>query len=458
MALMETLLRRAGLQRIPRGAKDELPGETPPKSSERGNRPTPENQLKYIYRRLWVDPDLRGAILDIRQMDRLDGRVKKIHGRMSRTAIKGGLRISGSSLPRSLLRRWSDFERRLKLSRREKLESDCRGLVMEGNLPMQWVLDGSNRVAAGVRMPSETIVPEVGPNGMFLDPAQAYSQYDLSTGAKIAKFGLWQMSVVRLTPDNYDDFGSLGRPYLDATRSVWRKLEMTEEDLVLRRRTRAPQRFFHQLKVEREDFEAYVEKYEADKDQITTDFYVRGEGQVQAIQGDANLDQIADVAHLLDTFYAGAPAPKGLFGFVGDLSRDILEDLKRDYFDEIDSLQDTLAYVYELGFRLDLLLQGIQPDQDPWRIEFAERRTDTPNQRADLALKYQAIGLSRPTVIEAAGLEPARELERIEDEADEYDPYPDFPEETSHRPRVSVTPSNARKGESATTISTRSSD
>src|SRR3546814_17524389 len=53
--------------------------------------------------------------------------------------------------------------------------------------------------------------------------------------------------MVRIRPDNYDNLGSLGRPYLDATRAVWRQLTMTDRDLVVRRPTRAPQRLVHVL-------------------------------------------------------------------------------------------------------------------------------------------------------------------------------------------------------------------
>jgi hypothetical protein len=228
---------------------------------------------------------------------------------------------------------------------------------------------------------------------------------------------------------------------------------MTEEDLVVRRRQRAPLRMAHVLEgATQEELESYRAGHEAEAGEITTDFYLNRKGSVSALQGDANLDQIADVAHLLDTFFSGAPAPKGLFGYAGDLQRDILEDLKRDYFEEIDALQDTLAYVYELGFRLELLLRGVNPDAQDFQVKFAERRTETPNQAADRALKYQALGASTETVMRAAGLDPALEREQRKQDELEGSPYPD---PGNIGPRVNVTPGNARKGESATTIATR---
>ena len=429
--------------------------------TEIGRRSTEENALRYQYRQMQPDFELRSVIFDIRQMDRLDPRVKKIHGRMARTATKGGLRLEGPGADDPKIRRmWTEFEQRLGLDRQTKLESDARGLIMEGNLPMQWVLSEAGQVVAALRMPTETLQPLVAANGRFKEPSRAWAQYDLSKGKVIAEFPLWQLTVERLSPDSLDDQGAMGRPYLDASRSAWRMLRMTEEDLVIRRRQRAPLRFAHTLEGAKDtELAQYKNQIERDKhtDAVCTDFYLNRKGGVTALQGDANLDQIADVVHLLDTFFAGAPAPKGLFGFTDGLSRDILEDLKRDYYEEIDALQDTVSWVYEQGFRLELLLAGINPDQIPFYIRFIERRTETPNQAADRALKYQALGVPAPKCWEVAGLDPAEIEDAVEKERLKGDPYPN-PEAitpTTPAPKVSITPGNAPKGESATTISTR---
>jgi len=438
------------LKRKPADGPSPMTGEEPAKSSEVGFRTTPENRILYTYRAMWVDPLHQQRILDLRRMDAEDGRVKKIHTRMARTAVKGGLAIETDPQNKTIIQAWQNFQKRLGLDRMQKLESDARGLIMEGNLALQWVLDGAGNVARGVRMASETIQPLVNPNGQFISPASAYRQIDLASGAESARFPLWQLTLVRLTPDNYDDMGAMGRPYLDANRTVWQKLIMTEEDLVLRRRQRAPLRMAHVLEgASKDDLEEYRRQVEEDQQDITTDYYLNKKGGVQAVQGDANLDQIADVAYLLDTFFAGAPAPKGLFGMVGDLNRDILEDLKRDYFEEIDALQDTQSEAYEEGFRFALLLSGINPDSYDFRIVFSERRTDTPNQRADLALKYQALGVPNDMVWSAAGLDPAKVRAGRDAQGSTNDPYPT---DGNAAPRVSVTPGNAPKGESMTSI------
>jgi hypothetical protein len=432
-------------------------------TTELGRRSTPESSIRAALRGMWVDHTLRATILDLRAMDRADGRVKKIHSRLARDVVRGGLMLSMPKPNKRIEKLWHDYVTRLQLDNAQKLKSDARGLIMEGSLPMQLVLDGegpgARHVISCVRMPTETIKPLVNENGRFLSPARAYEQLDPLTGKVLAGFPLWQLMVARLDPENFDDHGCLGRPYLDASRTVWRKLDMTETDLVIRRRERAPLRTAHVLKgATKEQLQEYKATVEDDQKDITTNYYLNREGGVTPVQGDANLDQIADVAHLLDTFFAGSPAPKGLFGYVGDLSRDILEDIKRDYYDEVDNTQDTLAWLYACGFRLELLLQDINPEAYEFEIKFAERRTETPNQAADRALKFQALGASRTTVFETAGLNPADEQTRLDEQSDDLDPYgvdngDDDGVPSRGKPKVSVTPGNRRKGESATDIS-----
>lgn len=456
MSLLERTFNATGRFDTTLLTRTQLPNEPVPRSSEMGRRPTPEDQLKYLYRLMWVDPDLRQAILDIREMDKLDGRVKQIHRRVARDTIKGGLVLMRSGGSDQIKTMWDDFSRRLQLNRVEKLKSDALGLVMEGNLPMQWVLDPDYNVVAGVRMPSETILPNVNEGGRFKDVTKAYIQFDVMTGSELASFPLWQMLMARFDPDNFDDMGSLGRPFLDASRSTWRKLRMTDEDLVIRRRTRAPLRLSHVLKgANRDELEAYEDKVKQNQSEITTDFFSNKEGSVTAVQGDSNLDQNKDLVYLLDTFFSGSPLPKGLAGYTDGLSRDILEDLKRDYYDEIDTIQDTLSYVYDAGFRLQLLLKGINPDDEAFTVTFAERRTETPNQTADRSLKWKALGIPNGMVWEEMGLDPEYVRERLDFEAKNYDPYP-IPDQITPRPRVAdvkITPGNGRKGESGTSIS-----
>lgn len=422
-------------------------------------------QQRAMMNAMFVDYDRRALVQLVRDMDRKDGRVKMIHSRVARDVVRGGLVMQyGEQASSKVLKdEWARFEHRLGLNRSEKLRSDSRGLVMEGNLPLQLVLNDKQDVVSALRMPSETIVPIVDMGGRFKETANAFEQRDVITGKVEARFAAWQLALCRLDPDNFDDLGSMGRPWMDACSSTWKKLTMTEEDLVIRRRVRAPLRLAHILEGADENaLETYRQSTEGEKGEITTDFYLNRKGGVQAVQGDATLGDIGDVVHLLDTFFAGNPAPKGLFGYTNGMARDILQDLKSDYYAEVDGLQDLQAGAYAFAFRIHLLFKGIDPGPTEFTLRFAERRTETNNQVADLALKYMALQLPDDLVYSEMGFDADRVREMKTRQATRNDPYPNPLKITPDGlpvnagggvTKVSMTPGNAPKGESATSVS-----
>ena len=68
------------------------------------------------------------------------------------------------------------------------------------------------------------------PPGRVAGEAVLFEQRDVLTSRVIASWGAWQMALSRLDPDNFDDMGSMGRPFLDACAVKWRQLVMTEEE------------------------------------------------------------------------------------------------------------------------------------------------------------------------------------------------------------------------------------
>ena len=428
--------------------------------NERGARLASDVAMQRAMRsQMFVDYERRALVATVREMDQKDGRVKRVLSQTAADVIRGGLVMQTTS--EVIAQEWERFEHRLQLNNWEKLKSDARGLLMEGNLLLQLVLDDGRELAAAVRMPSDTLQPMTDLGGRFKDPAAAFEQRDVMTGKVQATFAAWQMAVGRLDPDNWDDLGSMGRPMLDGCVATWRKLVMTEEDLVIRRRVRAPLRLAHVLEgADEATLEAYRKTTEGEKGEITTDFYLNRKGGVQAIQGDATLGDIGDVAHLLSTFFAGSPAPKALFGYADGTARDVLEDMKRGYYDQVDCLQDAQGGSYAFAFRMHLLFKGIDPGPDDFYLRFATRRTESSNQVADLALKYMALGLPEEYIHSEMGLDPQRIRAMKIAQATRNDPYPNpLKVDENGVPiiqgasKVSVTPGNARKGESGTAVS-----
>ena len=441
---------RAAWRRYFPAASGKLPGE-------QGGRVASDIAMERMYAQMWIDTERRHLIRTIRDMDVRDGRVKQIHSRLARDTIRGGLvmQMGERHSSQTLKREWEGLMGRVQLDNQEKLKSDSRGVVMEGNLPLQLVYDDRMAVQAGIRMPSDTIVAITDAGGRFKDPGAAYEQRDVMGGNTIGKWAAWQMVLARLDPDNFDDLGAMGRPFLDACVGKWQQLTMTEEDLVIRRRTRAPLRHAHVIEgATTDELEAYRKTVMSEQGDIATDFFMSKKGAVTAVQGDAKLNEIEDVVLLLDAFYAGGPGPKALFGYARDVARDVVEDFKRIYFDEVDALQDAQAIGYAIMFRMHLLFKGIDPGPDEFKLRFAQRRTETDNQVADLALKHMALGVPWDLIWRNMGLDPDKVRAMQETQAKRHDPYPaPAPGGTKGAPKISVTPGNAPKGESATTIS-----
>jgi hypothetical protein len=440
----------------------------PPTSDAQGNTRHPDTAHIIDTMRQSMTPSfgLKNKIRAIRQWDKNDTRIKKIHSRMARDCVRGGLMLDwqGPSNER-ISKIWKAYRDRLHLNRIDKLKSDARQFVVQGNLALQWVFDRDARnVSACLSMPVDTLVPNTLTTGQIADAKNAYSQVDFLSGKATATFALWQLTLIRLDPDNYDDAGCLGRPYLDAIEKSLQQLDMTEEDLVVRRRTRAPQKNLFALEgAEKTDLEKFDEELETKRHDVSADYVTNRKAAVHSVGGDANLDQIGDVAHLLNTGFAAAPGPKSLFGYTEETSRDVLEDLKKDYFEEIDELQDTLASAYEQGFALELMLHGIDPAAHEYTVKFTERRTESRNQKADLALKMQAMGASFHTVFKTAGTDPIAEQKLIDDErkrgVDQHkddDPHGETDSNVGKKPSVTITENNAPKGESATNIKNKS--
>ena len=435
------------------------------RTTERGRRSTEAQQQRAIYEQLTPSYELRATIMEIRQMDRQDGTVKQIHNRIAKQLTKGGLRLNNPTGNKRIEKLYQDYIKRCQLDNRLKLISDARGLITDGSLPLQWVLDDKHtKVMRCVRMPAETIKPIVGIDGQFLDPRKAYAQYDYVEARDIAFFARGQMDIARLDPDNFDDAGCMGRPLLDAARKKWRQVEMNGDDMVLRRRTRAPMRTSHALEgATSEELAEYKRQVESEEGDFTNNYYSNRKGAVTAIQGDENLGDIGDVAMLMDSFFAGTPMPKALLGHVEGLSRDVLTDMKQEFYDDLDTLQDSITGCYEFGFRVNLLLHGINPDHYQFNIAYGERLTETLTQKTDRALKIMALGASRHSAFTVAGLDPAEERERLEEEFANLDAYPinelgvpgveDELEAASKRGQnIKINPDQAGKSESATSI------
>lgn len=401
--------------------------------------------------------DYRAKVAATGKMDREDGRVKRILSRIAGDATRGGFRLAmreGDDDAR-LMGESKAFIAACGLDIRTRRKAHARSLLATGELWLQWVLDEAGNISGCKLMPSETMKAVVDEQGKFKDMRRAFIQHDPTSGAELAAFARWQITFVALD-GNPDDPGERGRPLFDALITKGQQLFMTEEDLVIRRRVRAPMRFLHVLEnAQEEEINAYRERNKStleDPFSPQSDFFSNRKGTISAIQGDGNLAEIGDVEKIEDDFYAGLPAPKFLFGKAKDISRDVFEDALEGYYEFLEDVQEMLVDAYEEGFKLQLLLKGINPDALQWDFQFQARTVESESTKRDRLLKEKALGVPPSMLWPQMGYDPQKVREIRDKDRDELEPYPLLDEIDGEQGNLTIVQGNKRKKESAVTV------
>jgi len=405
--------------------------------------------------------DIKTKIAEIEALDQKDGQVKTLHSKLARIATRGGVRFVCKTENKKMTEIAEEWIRRVGLDKRATRKSHAKRLLKHGNLVIQNVVSGNNRVEQLVTMPTQTMRPEMDDKGQFPNSDNAYSQMDAMSGMTVVtKFARWQIAWVKLDEECNQLYG---RPLIDAERKRAMQISMTDDDLVIRRRVRAALRLLHVLEgANEESLQAYKARNRDSLEnplRVDSDLFSNQKGSVTAIQGDANLDQIKDVAYLNQKFYGGAGTHAHHFGILADsLNRDVFEDTLGDLYEMIEEIQESLCDGYNESLRLEFLLNGINADAYDWYLELMGRKVETPNQELDRALKELSANVPEEHVFtETLGLNWDRIIEMRERAREREDPYgtrieEDLETDENGRPKFTIVEGNKRGKDSATYV------
>jgi hypothetical protein len=211
------------------------------------------------------------------------------------------------------------------------------GLLEDGELYLSPVLlDG--RIYRLQPLPTLTMDPNVDSRGQFPDPMRAFRQIDLQLRTEEAWFALWQVNWIRW--DYRPTRGAThGRSQYLQSRGLGRFLQMSENDMVVRRRSRATLPRHHQIGNDQytlgtgEDEDYRVKNCpDPSTGQTVTDYVTSGKIKITTVEGgDVNLGHIDDVKHLQNAYMGRLGKPKSLMGWGEDINRDILEVQQDEY-------------------------------------------------------------------------------------------------------------------------------
>jgi hypothetical protein len=399
------------------------------------------------YEMFRLEWDRRTVLREIEQLLKEDTRVKRANRTFAATAVRKGLTVSVTSPVSEQIA--ADAQTVIDTLIRDcqvnaKLASWGRILLKEGDLFLNPVIDVQTRRIKNIkRLPAISMQRNEDMMGSFQDLDAAFQQIDPITNDILQRFPLWAVNHIRWDHEEGERYGN--SQYLQM-RGFWKKLNMTEEDLVVRRRTRAPQRRMHSVGT-KDNPQSWdeVDKYRARnkldprRNQVATDYYGNGLTEVKTLEGDAHLDEIKDVEHLQEVYMIGTGVPLHMIGFgkIG-AGADMIEAQEKQFREDTQELRDLIEFgdsspYSGLRFIFDfaLALQGIDPAAVDYNIAWYAADTETSDDRVKRVVTLRSAQpgplLSRRRALQFiardVNLENAEaieaELEEIDRELDE---------------------------------------
>ncbi|QYY44773.1 portal protein (plasmid) [Aneurinibacillus thermoaerophilus] len=425
------------------------------------------DETYYLYKMMQVENDRRAVLRDVENMLESDPLIDETNSRIARKAVRGGIFItvtgSGKHQKRIATRTGRKPGRGSELANRAQgiIDRFCTRCNIDANAVLwvsRMISDGDlflnivvEQIAEELRIGSIRWVPAIimkrneDQFGQFIDINRAFSEIDPQKGMYYATvipdnavrhFPLWAINHIRWKYRG----GLYGNSQYKAIRKLSRQNATTDDDMVVRRRTRAPLRRVHNIGSKENPVDSkVVEKYKQEhRDAIVngkytpvTDYYHNGMGDVKNLEGDGNLDKIADVKYLYDKQNTGTIIPKGLVGHAEDINRDVLDDQKEEYYDTIEDIRHLLEYGDGGPFSglraiidFELLLHGIDVEATglTYDIMFQPLRNEAPSDIIDRTIKARKAGMldHRTSVINIAHIfnieNPELIIQALEDE------------------------------------------
>ena len=360
----------------------------------------------------------RAKISDCRQMVLDDPRARKATTMFAREAVRKGCTIAittpGSKpgrrrrVPRGPgARRFAiadECAREVQNLVNANLFSWAWMLHVEGDLFVQAIVAGDDLVDAK-RMPASSLERNTDDTDEFVDPCKAFSQVDVNSEQEVATFPLALMYHGRWA---HIDGERYGESEIVAGRRMRALLELMEESQVRRRLARAAlMRLWIIGSKEKPGLSDNVDEFKerngfvggsaewSDPNNVTKDVFGNGLVDAKTLEGDGNLDNIADLEHYEETYATSLPTPGPIYNLnAKSVNRDVLNEIYRQWLNDTNTLSDAMTELVTWLMNLKLLLKGILPESVPYSVHFSESSIDTPGEIVQriLDLRQNVLG------------------------------------------------------------------
>lgn len=340
-----------------------------------------------------------------REMYRTDMRVRRIVGTLARDAV-------GEFVIKSDVAQAVEVAHRMveRVQLINHLDDYMRLTLRDGDSFLEVGVNARGEIATLTRKPTLEMRRASDEFDRFADPTRAFwwgdaAWWGIEAPADAVWFAEWQIIHARW---DHDEGSRYGAPLFASATAAFKRMSEGETDIAVRRKTRAGMKYLHVVEGASEaELEEYKERNQealSNPFAAVADFYTNKAGSITAIQGDANMQQIADVMHHIRTFWTASPVPMSLIGYGQDLNRDVLDKQKEQYDEELRVITRWVEdeIVRPLIDR-QLLLAGILPETAAYQIVWSSKRVVTPamlRDAADAALRLRTLGFTDDLVLQ----------------------------------------------------------
>jgi hypothetical protein len=383
------------------------------------------NKSSMLYEQMMVEQDRKKIYQECWVMYSEDARISAAIDTTAGSATNGGFTLKFNNVKENNESVIKDSEEIINtIIKKTKLlsiiPSVAKELLILGDVFLEVILDfDQNEIVKLKKLPARTIERIEDEFGEL----EGFVQKD-DMGNIIAEFEPWQILHMRWNNFTGQRYGT---SMIRGVRLVYKKLKMTEEDLVVRRRTRAGLKLHHYgadetEPLEPEEVDEYIQLNQSNPMNVRTDFYSNGKWKIEVLKSDDGVNEIEDVKHLEDTMFVGLRTPKGILGLSSDSNRSTIERQEVSYIRLLNEITEVISEQITSVFDIGLNIKGINPETVDYDLIWKEKTIEDMNRKIErLILQSNGGFVSKQTATEEMGYNFEDEMERIQQEQKEYD-------------------------------------
>ena len=314
---------------------------------------------------------------------------------------------------------------------KQKLRGWTKGLLRDGDLFLQLIVDTENReIVRAKKLAAEITHSRMDAEGNFpKDKKPYYQKSPLSLTESEREFEEWE--IVHLKWDE-EDGKQYGKSLLASSRLPWRRLESAEKNIAVRRAVRAGLKRHHKLgSGDKPSSPADIENYRKEqKDTLskpteaTQDIFTNHLVEIKTLMGDETIGDIEDLKWIEGMFSIATGIPQALLSGGRETATNftVIKEQEEDYLRVVGDIDEVMEEAFVRIFDLALLLKGINPDSVVYTFNWGAKDREDIDRKVMRAERLQGIGLSFETVFNTMDLDSItyeEELERIKKQREE---------------------------------------